>query len=206
MKNTLNKGFRQIIYQYPEGATPLDPDEKEGLKIKHITLLKELDQFEQANIIHGKKWMMKYKKQDIISEIFIKTLHKKLFGDVWEWAGEYRKTNKNIGVDKYEIPIYLKQLIGDTDYWIKHKTYHPLELAIRFHQRLVAIHLFPNGNGRHARIMADTILIKLYNLKPIDWVRKNKFQNIKERRASYILALREADKGNYQPLLDFVDL
>ena len=103
----------------PDGATPLDPDEKEGLRFKHITTRGELDQLEQANIVEGMQWLKKQKNPDILSEGFARDLHKRLFGQVWKWAGRFRKTEKNIGVDPIQIAIQLRQLLDDTRYWIE---------------------------------------------------------------------------------------
>ena len=188
----------------PDGATPLDPDEKEGLRFTHITTRGELDQLEQANIVEGLQWLKKQKHADILSERFVRDLHKRLFGQVWKWAGSFRKTEKNIGVDPILIAIQLRQLLDDTRYWIEHKTYPPMELAARFHHKLVLIHLFPNGNGRHARIMADAILTKLMDAPAIDWAGGYQLESMNERRDQYIAALRAADKNDFSKLFKFV--
>ena len=192
-----------MIVDYPEGATPLDPDEMEGLKFKHVTKRGELDHLEQANIQSGIAWMKRNKRIDLLTEDYVCELHKRLFGEVWNWAGKFRKTEKNIGIDPLYIAVQLRTLLGDVEYWIDHKTYPPIEIAIRFHHRLVFIHPFPNGNGRHARIMADAILTKLYNLPAIDWAGGYDMQSMNERRQQYIQALRAADQEDYRPLLAF---
>jgi Fic-DOC domain mobile mystery protein B len=188
----------------PDGATLIDPDEKEGLRYKHITTRGELDQLEQANIVEGLQWLKKQKNTDVLSEGFVRDLHKRLFGQVWKWAGAFGKTEQNIGVDPIQIAIQLRQLLDDTRYWIEHKTYPPIELAARFHHKLVLIHLFPNGNGRHARIMADAILIKLMDAPAIDWAGGYKLEAMNERRDQYIVALKAADKHDFSRLLGFV--
>jgi len=188
----------------PDGATPLDPDEIEGLRFMHITTRGELDQLEQANIVEGLQWLKKQKNTDVLSEGFVCDLHKRLFGQVWKWAGYFRKTEKNIGVYPVQITIQLRQLLDDTRYWIEHETYPPMELAARIHHKLVLIHLFPNGNGRHARIMADAILTKLMGAPAIDWAGGYKLENMNERRDQYIAALRAADKHEFTKLFKFV--
>ncbi len=147
--------------EYPAGATPLDPDEMEGLKFRHVTTRSQLDHLEQANIEEGLVWLQRYKDTEILNEGFARELHKRLFGDVWAWAGTFRKTEKNIGVDPLQIGVQLRMLLDDARFWIDNGTYEPLEAAVRFHHRLVYIHLFANGNGRHARIMADAMLTKV---------------------------------------------
>ncbi|MCP3460941.1 mobile mystery protein B [Bradyrhizobium sp. CCGUVB23] len=154
--------------QYPQGAMPLDPNELGGLKHKHITTQGELDQLEQANIESGLRWLGR-QRAHVLTDNFAIMLHKRLFGDVWDWAGTFRRTGKNFGIDPIHIPVDVRTLMGDAKYWADNKTYSPSEAAVRLHHRLVKIHPFPNGNGRHARIMADTVLDRVYNAKPIDW-------------------------------------
>lgn len=146
---------------YPEGATPLDPDEMDGLKFKHITTRGELDELEQVNIEDGLRWLGRQRRKDILTDGFAVTLHKRLFGGVWSWAGTFRRTGNNIGIDPINIGVELRMLMGDAGFWAAHKTYQPIEAAVRLHHRLVFIHPFPNGNGRHARIMADIVLTRV---------------------------------------------
>lgn len=190
-------------FEYPEGATPLDPDETEGIRLMHISTRSELDRWEQANINEAMIWLgNRRNKQNLISEEFVCRLHKKMFEKVWNWAGSFRKSNKNIGVDWTQIPIELRGLIEDTNFWITNNTYSPDEIAIRFHHRLVWIHLFPNGNGRHARLMADRMLIDKYNLEPFSWGRKSRNLD-SDIRTAYINALRDADNHDYEALIKF---
>ncbi len=189
--------------QYPDGATPLDPNELGGLKHKHITTQGELDQLEQANIESGLRWLGR-QRAHILTDDFAITLHKRLFGDVWDWAGTFRKTGKSIGIDAIHIPVELRTLMGDAKYWADNKTYPPAEAAVRLHHRLVKIHPFPNGNGRHARIMADTVLDRVYKAKPIDWAGGHDFQKMNKRRTAYIAALKAADQDDIGPLMKFI--
>lgn len=188
------------------GATPLDPDERDGLKHRHITTRGELDQLEQANIASGLAWLARRRKTDILTEAFMRELHRRLFGDVWRWAGTFRLTEKNIGIDPLDIPVQLRMLLGDARYWAEHRSFAPLEAAARFHHRLVQIHPFPNGNGRHARIAADVYLEECFGHGPVDWTAGYSLQSMNERRAQYIDALRAADAGDFGPLLAFVGL
>jgi Fic-DOC domain mobile mystery protein B len=154
--------------EYIKGQIPLDEDEKEGLLIKTISTKGELDEFEQANIQQAIEWTIKNKftKDQILTEEFLLRVHKIMFSEVWDWAGTKRKSNKNIGVDKYQISIELKNLLDDCKYWIENNTYKPEEIVIRFSHRLVKIHVFPNGNGRHSRLIADIMISNIFN-KPI---------------------------------------
>jgi Fic-DOC domain mobile mystery protein B len=189
---------------YNDGQTPLDEDEKEDLLIQSIATRGELDEFEQQNIEDTIQWSLtrRFKSEQILSESFIQELHKRMYRNVWRWAGEYRKTNKNIGVDKLEIPIALRSLIDDASYWLENNIYDPEEFAIRFKHRLVSIHCFPNGNGRHSRMIADIIVEKIFQQTVFSWGSKN-LSDEKESREKYLLALRKADKGDISFLLKF---
>src|SRR3989338_442788 len=192
-----------VQFEYPNGATPIDPDEMEGLKIKHITTRDELNRFEQDNINEAMQWLKTRRKGDILTEKFVKILHQKMFGKVWKWAGTFRKSGKNIGVDWHKISTELHALLQDVRYWIEHKTYPADEIAVRFHHRLVWIHLFANGNGRHARLMTDVLLKEGLKQKPFTWNIKS--INVEDQvRDLYLKALRQADNHDYSALLDFV--
>lgn len=192
-----------IEFDDPAGATPLDPDEMEGLRIGHIATREELNRFEQDNINDALQWLGSRRKRDVLTEQFIKTLHEKMFGKVWKWAGSFRKTGKNIGVDWPQIPAQLHTLLQDVRYWMDHKTYAEDEIAVRFHHRLVWIHLFANGNGRHARLMTDIFLTELLRQKPFTWDISS-VDTQDQIRDAYITALKQADLHNYTPLLKFV--
>ena len=189
---------------YEDGQTPLSEEEKNGLLLRIITTHGELDEHEQLNIENAVEWIIKtkFKKEQILTEEFIKTLHKKMLGDVWSWAGEFRKSEKNIGVKWIMIGIELKTLLDDTKYWIDNNTFSNEEIAIRFKHRLVNIHCFPNGNGRHSRIMADIIMESILGNKPFSWNQSNMVK-ADQTRKNYISAIREGDNGNINPLIDF---
>jgi Fic-DOC domain mobile mystery protein B len=189
---------------YKTGQTPLNEEEKDGLKIKSITTQGELDEFEQLNIEKAVEWTIhtNLKSDRILTERFVKDLHKKMYGHVWKWAGEFRKSDKNIGVKWIQIGIELKNLIDDTKYWIANNTFSPEEISIRFKHRIVAIHCFPNGNGRHSRMMADIIIESIFNKELFSWHNSNMI-NADKTRKEYIAALRKADDGNINPLIEF---
>jgi len=189
---------------YNDGQTPLDEDEKEGLLIKSISTKGELNEFEQQNIEDAIQWSLtrKFKPDQILTETFIQALHKRMYGRVWRWAGEYRKTNKNIGVDRLEIAINLRSLIDDAKFWLEHNVYKPDEFAIRFKHRLVSIHCFPNGNGRHSRMIADIIIEKIHKLSVFSWGGTSLSEDT-DIRAQYLKAIRKADKGDFDLLFKF---
>ena len=186
------------------GQTPLDEDEKEGLLIPTISTRGELDEFEQHNIEQAVQWSLKhsFKPQEVFTEDFIKDVHKKMYGLVWAWAGTYRTSNKNIGTDKWRIAVELKTLLDDSIYWTRNNVYAHDELTIRFKHRLVSIHCFPNGNGRHSRLMADIIIEKIFKQPVFTWGAGDLVHQ-DATRATYLNALRAADKGEYAPLIAF---
>jgi len=190
--------------EYIKGQTPLDEDEKEGLLIKTISTRGELDEFEQVNIQQAIEWTIKNKftKDQILTEEFLLRVHKIMFSEVWDWAGTKRKSNKNIGVDKYQISIELKNLLDDCKYLIENNTYKPDEIVIRFSHRLVKIHVFPNGNGRHSRLIADIMISNIFN-KPIFTWGKSDLSKNNTVRNEYLEAIYSADKGDIQPLIKF---
>jgi len=184
-----------------DGSTPLDPDELAGLKFKHITTRGQLDELEQANIVQGMLWIKKHSQDDILTIGFAFDLHKALFNDVWTWAGLFRLTEKNIGIDPLYISVSLRNLLDDLSAWIESDTYSPAESVLRFHHRLVKIHPFPNGNGRFSRIYADMIAEKYFSIKPINWGGKD-LDKVTQIRKDYINALRAADGGDLSLLFD----
>lgn len=189
---------------YQDGQTPLDEDEKEGLLIPTIATHGELDEFEQQNIEQAILWTLRrsFKPEVILTEDFIRSVHNRMYGNVWAWAGEFRKTNKNIGIDKWQIPTELRYLLDDAKYWIENKTYPPDEIAIRFKHRIVSIHCFSNGNGRHSRLMADIIAEKVFKQPVFTWGAANLVKG-GDARAVYLIAIRAADAGNIEPLMTF---
>jgi Fic-DOC domain mobile mystery protein B len=190
--------------EYADGQTPLDEDEKEGLLIKTISTRGELDEFEQNNIEQAIAWTLRrsFKPDAILTEAFIKDVHKRMYGDVWRWAGEFRNTNKNIGVDKWQIPTELRYLLDDARYWIDNQTFSPEEIAIRFKHRIVSIHCFANGNGRHSRLMADIIIEKIFGMPVFSWGAANLVKQ-GDARANYLKAVRAADGGEMEMLMRF---
>lgn len=189
---------------YDDGQTPLDEEEKEGLLIETISNRAELDEFEQQHIEEAVEWTLqrKFKQEKILTEAFVKEVHKRMYGGVWAWAGEFRKTNKNLGVDKLQIAVELKKLLDDTNYWIEHKTFASDEIAIRFKHRIVSIHCFANGNGRHSRLMADVIIEHIFKQPVFTWGAANQLKD-SDNRNDYLTAVRAADKGNYKLIVEF---
>ena len=184
-----------------DAGTELSEEEKEGLIPSYITFRSELNEAEQANILDAQEWAFS-RKRDVLDENLLKNVHKRMYGNVWRWAGQYRTTGKNIGVDSYRIPTDLRQLFENCRYWIENETYGPDEIAARFHHRLVAIHCYPNGNGRHARLATD-LLLTFTEQQPFSWGGKNLVDE-GETRKRYIAALRAADDHDIGPLREFV--
>ena len=184
-----------------DGGTELTEEEREGLTPSYITLRSELNEAEQANILEAEEWAFA-RKRDLLEEKFLNNLHRRMYGNVWRWAGRYRTSGKNIGIDAYRIPTDLRQLLDDCRYWIENGTYEPDEIAVRFHYRIVSIHCYPNGNGRHARLAAD-LLLRSMGHERFSWGGKN-LVDVGETRGRYIAALQAADKHDIGPLLEFV--
>lgn len=189
------------LLEADDASTPLSAEEREGLIPSYISLRHELNEAEQANILEAEQWAFA-RKREVLDERFLTALHKHMFGRVWRWAGKYRLTERNVGVDPYRIATDLRQLLDDCRYWITHGTYQPDESCARFHHRLVAIHPFPNGNGRHARLATDLLLVALSQPR-FSWGQTS-LVTPSETRHAYVAALRAADGRDIKPLLEFV--
>ena len=188
------------------GTTPIDPDEAAGLLLRHVSTRGELDELEEANIQLGLAWatdkaLIGRSRVDILTETFLYELHRQMFGGVWEWAGSVRLTDKNIGVDKFQVRTEVRKLIEDARFWREQRTYPADEMAVRFHHRLVWIHPFPNGNGRHARMIAD-LIVQQAGGEAFSWGARSS-SSTPELRTLYVTALRAADGGDIAPLLEF---
>jgi len=191
------------LFAAGDGNTPLSPDEQADL-IPDLTTKEELNEWERQNILEAAAWAFDPRnlhRHDPFSETYVRALHLRMFDQTWKWAGVYRTTEKNIGISHYQIREALLALLGDVRYWVEHRTYEPDELAVRFHHRLVWIHPFANGNGRHARLMADVVLRRL-GRPAFTWGSAD-IGKTGDFRGRYIDALRAADKYDMGPLLAF---
>lgn len=188
----------------PDGQTPLDEDEKEGLLIATITTRRELDEFEQLGVEKAMEWARgrKFGLRQILTEEFAMELHKMMFGNIWRWAGQFRTSNKNLGVDKSQIRTELKKLLGDCHFWVDHRVFAADEIALRLSHRMVSIHPFPNGNGRHSRLFADILVNHGFGQPSFSWGSIN-LTAPGAARSAYLNALREADNNDYRSLIDF---
>jgi Fic-DOC domain mobile mystery protein B len=190
-------------FHYAPGATPLDPDEAAGLVPPHITTQGDLNAWEQINIAQGDRWGVRQKKRELLDEGFIRDLHRQMFNRTWQWAGTFRQTNKNIGVDSTQVAVKLRNLLDNTKYQIEHRVFDADEIAVRFHHQLVWIHAFPNGNGRHARLMADLLAMRLGRPRLTWGSGKLAGASVGELRDQYLAALRTADQGQLTDLIAF---
>ncbi len=191
-------------FEYPPGATPIDPNEAAGLIPQHLTLQSELNEYEASNILEALEWLSERRRGDPLDYEFVHIVHRQMLGRTWTWAGQSRRSDKSIGALWPEIAIRLRHLLDDVRAQIEHHAYPPTEIAARFHHRLVSVHVFPNGNGRHARLMADLLLADLTGSQRFEWGRGS-LSNPSELRKSYINALQAADGGDYLPLLKFLE-
>jgi Fic-DOC domain mobile mystery protein B len=184
-----------------EAATPLTPEEERDLIPTSIAYRRELNAAEQENIARAQEWAMDGRRRELLSEKFIQDLHRRMLGDVWRWAGRFRTRQRNIGIDYWLIPTQLRQLLDDVNAWIEHDSYPRDEIAVRLHHRLTVIHPFANGNGRHARLMADLLVMQLGGER-FSWGSKG-LREPGAARARYIEALHAADGHDIGPLVSF---
>ena len=191
----------------PDGATPLDDDDLEGLIPDFVATRGDLNVVESENITRALPWARGHASRGgsdgVLDYNFLFVLHKRMFGDVWRWAGTQRKRGTNMGVDPAQIPEQTKQAIDDARYWHEHETYDVDELAARVHRRLVAVHPFPNGNGRCTRLITDLYLVSRDEAR-FTWGAGSSLDENGGVRQRYLDALRAADGDDYGPLLAFV--
>ncbi len=185
-----------------DASTPLTPDERADLIPSHITTRDELNEFEARGVADADRWAFSRRRSDLLSAPFLRQLHRRMFGEVWRWAGTYsREVKRRIGVDCYLIEPQLGELFDTARYWIAHETYPADEIAVRFHHELTRIHPFPNGNGRLARLAAERLIVELGGER-FTWGRTNLVAEAQARTA-YIGALHQADRNLIKPLLQF---
>ncbi len=187
-----------------DGTTLLSEEDRIALRIPTIETKAELNEFEQQNIEKAVTWTLrkKFRKENLITEEFIKELHFRMFNDTWKWAGQFRKSDTNLGIHWTKIGTELRQLLDDTNYWIEKQSYAEDEIAVRLKHRIVVIHCFPNGNGRHSRLFADVVAQNVFGNPAFSWGSKSLIA-AGDARARYLSALREADKGDIHSLIAF---
>lgn len=191
------------------GATPLTPEDLEGLLLTWVTTRADLNRVEQTNIETAILWAFLGRRpvsrvEDLLTPRFSDRLHQKMFDDVWEWAGKRRRRQTNIGVDPFEIATGMKNVFDDAIFWHVNDVCAPAELAVRIHHRLVCVHPYPNGNGRHTRLMAD-LYLHITGRARLTWGGGVPLGSPGVNRARYIEALLAANDGDMQPLLTFAN-
>lgn len=187
------------------GATPLTDEDLQGLRIPSVRTHGDLNQAEAANIVRGQEWALRARSArmpDMLSDRFMQRLHEAMFGTVWTWAGDYRLVDTNIGVPHHLIREHLHNVYADAHAWIEHDTYSPEEFSVRLHYRIVTVHPFPNGNGRHARMLADIVLARHFKRPALPW-RNSPLNTANAVRQAYIAALVAADHHDFGPLMTF---
>lgn len=187
-----------------DAASVLTPDERQGLRLTYITTRRELNEAEQSNIADADAWAFsrRRKPEAVVDVDFLRRLHVRMLGVVWEWAGDYSQaTDRRIGLNYWDIEPAFHALVADVRYWIENESFPPDEIALRFHHKLTWIHPFPNGNGRHARMAADMLAVAL-GQERFSWGGESLVKP-KETRRRYVAALRAADNHDLGPLIDF---
>jgi len=192
--------------KYSDGNTPIQPEEAEQL-IPRISTMRELNEYEVLNILRAREWAFDsrtMKSTDPLEEPYVRELHHRMFDNVWKWAGTYRQTERNIGCDPKEILQRIPQLLANTQYWLDNKTFSTDEALLRFHHQMTRIHPFANGNGRHARMVADVVAVKCGRAE-FSWGAGKDLVAKGDARAVYLAALRtlDANENDVISLLEF---
>lgn len=182
------------------GQTLLGPDDRRGLKPTWVRTRHDLNEAEQANIIRALSRMRPPAKESILDDLWLRELHRMMFGEVWSWAGSYRTRQTNLGIDPDQVAPAVRNLAEDARLWSSQEA-DATVVGARFHHRLTLIHPFPNGNGRHARAAASFLVQALAGPR-LSWGRGYGDTNL--ARTRYLGALRAADRGDLEPLVAFV--
>ena len=188
----------------PHGSTPIDPDEARDLLLIHVNDREDLNRWEYQNIKEAIVWLDKTKPTNILNQIFLRELHIKMFGQVWKNAGFFRSRDMNIGVEWWDITTNLRNMFEDVKHWIENETFSPDEIGARFHQRIVYIHPFTNGNGRLSRLITDLLMENILHQKRFSWGGGVDLIHKSKMRKVYIRALKDADNYNFEPLINFI--
>ena len=183
-------------------ATPLSEEDKAALIPTHLVSMGQLNEWEQMNILVARRWALTNRRSELLTERYIRNLHSRMFDLTWSWAGINRHSDTSIGVPHYRITASVKELIDDATYWVTNKTFDVDEIAVRLHHRLVYVHPFPNGNGRHARLMAD-VFLRRRGVRELTWGSEKNLRTAGATRQAYIAALKRADQLEYGPLIAF---
>lgn len=187
------------------GTTPVSTDEERFLKIS-VTSLEELNQLERENILEARSWLFAPRRKldvhQLLDPLFVRDLHRRMFRHVWKWAGKFRDCEVNIGVEPAQVQQRYFSLMADVKTWVEFGTFPPDEICIRFHYTLVAVHPWRNGNGRHARLIADRLALA-FGKSPFTWGGGVALEAKSDTRQLYLAAMKHADQGNLGPLLAF---
>ena len=192
------------LWQDEPGQTPLTEEEKLQLR-PSLTTRAQLNAAERLNTHAARLWAMRkagLRRPDLITDAFARELHRRMFNQVWKWAGKYRTSDRNLGWEWPRLPEGMRVLFDDARCWDEHATHSTVEVAVRLHHRMVVIHPWPNGNGRHARLCAD-IIVAARGGPPLTWGAKLDLAQPGSARTHYLAALQAADRGNYTELLAF---
>jgi len=193
------------LWKAEPGQTELDERERLDL-IPSLITRSQLNEYELLNTASARDWAMSsnvQKRDDLLTDFFARELHRRMFSSIWKWAGKYRTTERNMGWEPHRITEGMRVAFDNAQHWLKHDTYTLTESAIRLHYHLVAIHPWSNGNGRHARLIADVLMVSR-GYRALPWGRtRSDLVNAGTTRQHYIEALRRADSGAFEALLDF---
>jgi Fic-DOC domain mobile mystery protein B len=197
--------LNDFVAREAKSSTPLAHDDLLGLIPAWIATRDDLNlaEFTNINAAQTQSIWRKFSTDQLLDDLRLRRLHKAMFGNVWAWAGQYRTRNLNLGIDFSNVSLEVRNLLEDAKYWFNSNAADQIEAdACAFHHRLVAIHPFANGNGRHARFYAD-LLLQSKGLPAFTWGGVS-LSDASEKRTAYIHALQLADRGDTRALQAFV--
>lgn len=188
-----------LIGEIIAGRTSLTVQDLQGLKLPFVKTRAQLSAVEGPNIVSGKQATLTSRKSrvpNMLSVEYLRELHSRMFNDVWDWAAQIPSTElqNEFAASVPGIRPQLSILYADAiEYWLNDKRMTPEEFAVRVHHRVVKIHPFRNGNGRHSRLLADLLLSENFGLETFTWGGSAQLGAGDLYRQPYLEGLKAAD-------------
>jgi Fic-DOC domain mobile mystery protein B len=173
-----------------------------ALLVPSLSTRSQLLEIEQMSIHAARLWAMRPRNLEageIFTEKFLIELHRRMFTGIWRGAGRYRKSIAATGWEPSRIAEGVRLFLDDADGWARYSTYPIHECAVRLHHRLISIRPWSNGNGRHARLMAD-VAVAAQGEAALTWGSRTAPGSARTR---YVEAIGAADGGDLGPLVEF---
>jgi len=164
---------------------------------------REMDALEAVKLAKATDWAIRHYSADHrFSAADVCLLHKQWLGEVYSWAGEYRRVNIGKGGFAFAMAAQVSRLMEEFERKVL-AVYTPcnfndpekiIEALAVAHCELVLIHPFRDGNGRLSRLLS-TLMALQAGLPLLD------FSGIEGKaRQAYFLAVQASMGNDYEPM------